>query len=207
MTRLHRSILPIVAAAALCGAAASSAGAAAGPAALTTALLGGNCGATQAAFSQWGDSNQYYFTSNGGFESGSSGWTLTGGAQVVSGNEPFHVHSPSDSQSLLIPGGGSATSPAECFGLTTPGIRFFAMSDSGSATIHVRVIATGLLGVLSVLDGGTATVGPAWAPTPVFSTLFSQLDVPVGTKSIQIQITASGNVQIDDLYIDPFCSR
>jgi hypothetical protein len=69
------------------------------------------------------------------------------------------------------------------------------------------VIATGLLGVLSVLDGGTATVGTSWAPTPVFSTTFSQLNVPVGTKTIQLQITSTGNVQIDDIYIDPFVSH
>jgi hypothetical protein len=207
MTRTLRSALPIIAAAALACAAASSASASGVLGPLTTSLLGGNCGSTQAVFAPWGDPDQYYFTNNGGFESGSTGWTLSGGAQVVAGNESFAVHSASDSHSLLIPAGGSATSPADCFGLTTPGIRFFAMSDSGPATIHVRVIASGLLGILSILDGGTATVGPTWQPTPVFSTTFSQLGIPVGTKSIQIQITSSANVQIDDIYIDPFCSR
>ena len=185
MTRAFRSVLPIIAAAALACAAASSASADGVLGPLTTSLLGGSCGSTQAVFAPWGDPNQYYFTNNGGFESGSTGWTLSGGAQVVAGNESFDVHSTSDSHSLLIPAGGSATSPADCFGLTTPGIRFFAMSDSGPATIHVRVIASGLLGILSILDGGTATVGPTWQPTPVFSTTFSQLDIPVGTKSIR----------------------
>jgi hypothetical protein len=174
---------------------------------LTTSLIGGNCGATQAVFAPWGDTHQYYFTSNGGFESGSLGWTLAGGATVVTGNETASVHGAGDSHSLLIPSGGTATSPAICFGLLNPGVRFFATSNSGPATIHVKVIATGLLGVLSVLDGGTATVGTSWAPTPVFATTFSQLDVPVGTKTIQIQITSTGNVQIDDIYIDPFVSR
>ena len=46
-----------------------------------------------------------------------------------------------------------------------------------------------------------------WAPTQVFSTTLSQLNIPVGTKSIQIVLSTTGNVQVDDLYIDPFLSR
>ena len=76
------------------------------------------------------------------------------------------------------------------------------MSPSSSATIHVRVIARGLLSILSVLDGGTFQVGSTWQPTPV-STLLTGLSELVGVKSIQIQITVSGNVQIDDLFVDP----
>jgi hypothetical protein len=186
---------------------AASAQAAVGSGSLTSTLIGGDCGATQTVFAPWGDSHSYYFTSNGGFESGSLGWTLTGGAAVVSGNEPNNVHAASDDHSLLIPSGATATSPELCFGLLTPGIRFFATAPSGPATIHVQVIATGLLGGLSFLDGGTVTVGSGWAPTSVFSTLLSQLNVPVGTKSIQLRITSTGPVQIDDIYIDPFISH
>lgn len=174
---------------------------------ITTSLIGGNCGTTSTVFARWGDSHNYYLVPDGGFESGGTGWTLTDGARVVEGNESFHVHAASDTSSLLVPRGGSATSPAICFGLLNPGVRLFATSSSGPASVHVQLIARGLLGILSVLDGGSAPVGPAWAPTPVFSTTFSQLNVPVGTKTIQLVITATGNVQIDDLYIDPFTSH
>ena len=47
----------------------------------------------------------------------------------------------------------------------------------------------------------------SWAPTPVFRTTLSQLNVPVGTKSIQIRISTTGSVRVDDIYIDPFQSR
>ena len=47
----------------------------------------------------------------------------------------------------------------------------------------------------------------AWAPTPVFGTTLSQLNVPVGAKSVQIRISTTGSVRIDDIYIDPFQSR
>ena len=171
---------------------------------IVSSLIGGNCGTTAPVFSPWGDSHQYYFTTDGGFESGSTGWTLAGGAKVVSGDEAYQVHGRSDRFSLLVPAGATATSPSICFGLLTPGVRFFA---KGSGSVHVKLIAHGLLGVLANLDGGTIGVSGSWTPTKVFATLGSQLDVPLGTKSVQIQLTTTGNVQIDDIYIDPFLSK
>ncbi len=174
---------------------------------LIQSVIGGGCGPTATTFAQWGDSRSYYFTTNGGFESGSSGWTLGGGAKVVSGNEPYFLHGTADTSSLLLPSGASATSPAICFGLLNPGLKFLAVAPSGSGTLHVQLVARGLLGVLAVIDGGTVQVGPTWAPTEDFSTLGSQLNVPVGTKTIQVVLTSSGDVQVDDLYIDPFMSK
>ncbi len=171
-----------------------------------TALAGGNCGSTAEVFSPWGDLRDYYLTADGGFENGGAGWSFQN-AKVVSGNEPFFVHGKSDHSSLLLSGGGSALSPSLCFGLLYPGIRFMAMSPTGTGTVDVHVIARGALGVLSTLDVGSYSVGKAWAPTTIFNTTFSQLDVPVGTKSIQIELDATGSVQVDDLYIDPFIQR
>jgi hypothetical protein len=174
---------------------------------LTSSLTGAtaaSCGATTTAFAQWGDPNSYYFTENGGFESGSSGWTLSGGAKVVPGNEPFYLHSSTDSSSLLLPNGASATSASLCFNQGDGGIRFLAVSPSGSGSLRVQVIVHGLLGVLGVLDGGTIQAGSTWAPTQVLSTLGSQLNANVGTTTIQVVLTAIGNVQVDDLYIDPW---
>src|SRR5206468_9610048 len=68
-------------------------------------------------FSAWGDSASYARLLNGGFEAGSTGWTL-GGARVVSGNEPFFVGgNTADSHSLLLPAGSSAYSGTVCFAL------------------------------------------------------------------------------------------
>jgi hypothetical protein len=166
-------------------------------------LFGGNCGATQQPFAQFGDTHSYYFTSNGGFESGSTGWSLGYGAKVASGNETFYAHGTADRSSLLIPNGVRVTSPSLCFGTFYPGARFFARSPSGSGTIHVRLVTRSLLGILSILDGGTIAVGPDWAPTSRIGTLWSQVAVLGGAKSVQLELTASGDVQIDDVYIDP----
>ncbi|HUK45068.1 MAG TPA: hypothetical protein VLV28_07220, partial [Gaiellaceae bacterium] len=144
----------------------------------------------------------------GDFESAAGPWTLAGGAATIPGNEPYHVRLGSDATSLLLPAGASATASNVCFGLLNPGIRFFAAGVGGPATLHVEIVTRSLLGLLSVLDGGTVTVAPGWAPTPVFSTAGSQLAMLAGAKTIQLRIsTVSGNAQIDDVYVDPFCSR
>ena len=43
------------------------------------------------AFARWGDSAYYARLLNGGFENGATGWTLSGGAKGVAGNEPYFV--------------------------------------------------------------------------------------------------------------------
>jgi hypothetical protein len=193
-------LLALCAVSAVCAVSAATA-----KAGLIQGLIGGGCGPTTTAFAQWGDFRSYNFAS--GFESNGAGWTLGDGATIVAGNEPFYLHSDTDNSSLLLASGATATSPPLCFGLLDPGLRFLAVAPSGSGTLHVQLVAHGLLGVLAVIDGGTIQVGPSWAPTEVFSTLGSQLNVPLGTKTIQVVLTSSGDVQVDDLYIDPWLMK
>ena len=172
---------------------------------LLPGLLGGNCGTTTQVFASWGDRSGYYFAPNGGFESGSAGWSLAGGAGVVSGGEPWNLAG--GSHSLQVPTGGSASINV-CYGLTYPSVRFLVAGNGGAATVHVRVIARGVLGVLSVLDGGTFTAANGWQPSPKLSTLLSALGAPLGAKSVQLQFTVeSGTANFDDLFVDPFLSK
>lgn len=191
------ALLLVMAAASLAATAGSA------KAGLIQTLIGGNCGTTLPVFAAWGDSSLYYLAPNGGFENGSSNWTLAGGASVVQqANEPWFLDG-FGSHALQIPTNGSA-SVTVCYGLTYPGVRFFAAGVGGNATIHVRVVAHSLLGVLSILDGGTFTAGQTWAPSPKISTLFSALAAPLGTKSMELQFSVtSGTAQIDDLFVDP----
>ncbi len=167
-------------------------------------------GTRQQPFAPWFDYASYVLAPSGSFESGASGWTLSGGARVVSGNEPFYVHAKGESRSLLIPSGGSATSPPVCMTLGQPVARFFATSNGGSGTLRVQVIARNLLGVLTVLDGGTVPASGDWRPTPPVGLLLSTLTAPLGTKSVQFRFTpvsGSANWQIDDVYVDPWLNR
>jgi len=197
---MRRTIQVVVAVAA--AALASAAGTTSAKAGLIKGLLGGGCGSTAPVFSHWNDWSGYYFASNGGFESSTAGWSVAGGASVVSGNEPWSLGG-AGSHALQLPTGASAATVV-CYGLTYPGVRFFASGVKTTAKIHVRVFARSLLGVVSVLDGGSFTAGTTWAPSPRISTLFSAVAAPLGTKTMQLQFTVeSGTARIDDLFVDP----
>ena len=194
-------LLVIVAATAL----AATAGTA--KAGLITGLIGGGCGTTAPVFLPWGDWATYYYAPNGGFESGSNGWSLSGGASVATQqNEPWYLAG-FGSHALRIPAGGTATTNV-CYGLTYPAVRFFVSGQNGTAVVHVRVVSRSLLGVLSVLDGGTFRADSAWTPSPKISTLFSALAAPLGSKTMQLEFSVeSGTAQIDDVFVDPLLVR
>jgi len=164
-----------------------------------------NYGAASRPFVPWLDLASYTLVPGGSFEAGAPGWTLAGGARVVSGNESFYAHSTLDRYSLALPAGSSATTAPFCVSLLRPTIRFF-VANGGSSTskLRVRVVCRGLLGILGTLDGGTITAGAAWKPSPV---MLATLNAPLGTKSAQFVFTpadSSGAWRIDDLYVDPW---
>ena len=174
---------------------------------LITGLLGGGCGTTAPAFAAWGDWAKYYFAPNGGFENGSTNWALSGGAAVVTqDNEPWYL-SGFGAHALEIPQGGTASTNV-CYGVAYPAVRMFAAGQGGPATVHVRVVTRSLLGLVSVLDGGTFTAGESWAPSPRLSTLLSAVASLTGAKSMQLQFTVDqGTAQLDDLFVDPLLTQ
>ena len=87
---------------------------------------------TSVPFTGWRDYSNYAFSPDGGFEGGGSGWSLTGGARVVSGNESFYLHNSADKLSLSLPAGASATSPPMCISLFSSKMRFLSRGSFGS---------------------------------------------------------------------------
>jgi hypothetical protein len=164
-----------------------------------------NYGTASHPFASWGDIASYTLVPGASFESGAPGWTLAGGARVVSGNESYYVNSRSDSHSLALPTGSSATTPPFCVSLNRPTIRLFVANGGSSASrLRVKVVFRSLLGVLGIADGGTFSAGPAWKPSPI---MLATLNAPLGTKSAQFVFTpadSSGAWRIDDLYVDPW---
>ena len=63
-------------------------------------------------FSQWGDSSYYELAPDGGFEEGGTGWTFTGGAALVAGNETEYLNGDADETSLSLPYGAVGDQPA-----------------------------------------------------------------------------------------------
>ena len=175
-------------------------------AAPASAGLGLACpSATSTPFTTWKDYANYAFAPDGGFESGGSGWSLSGGARAVSGNESYYVHSSTDKTSLSLPKGASATSPGMCISLFSSKMRFLTRGDSGSS-VKVQIIYRGLLSsVLGILDGGTISSGGTWKPSPAIGMLGGTL--PLFTTSVSFRFTAvGGNAAIDDVYLDPMKS-
>jgi hypothetical protein len=178
---------------------------------LLGSLLGGNCpsGGTK-VFASWGDSHLYWLAPNGGLENGSTGWSLSGGASVVSGNEPFYA---SGSHSLSLPSGSTATSPVTCIGPQQLAIRMFGRDSGGTDSgLHVRVLWYGLLNkLLGASDYNTFPGGGVWnATAPVSSGGGCNVLLPLlGSTSARIQVTPLGsgsNWKIDDLYVDPWAN-
>jgi hypothetical protein len=160
-------------------------------------------GATGQPFKPWSDYAQYALIPDGGFESGAAGWTLSGGAKVVSGNEPFYIRSKADKRSLLLPAGAQAMSPPMCISLLSSKMRF-VVGGPARSTLKVQVIYRGALSsILGVFDGGTVSSTGTWTPSPEVSMLGGVL--PLLTKSVQFRLVGmSGSTQVDDVYLDPW---
>jgi hypothetical protein len=163
------------------------------------------CAASSQAFAPWGDRSNYMLTPGGSFEDGTAGWKLSGGANIASGNEPYYIHSKNDRHSLYMPAGSSATTPTMCFGAGDWHLRFVGLASSRSSQIRVTVSVNSLLGLVSVLDGGTVSNDGTWKPSPNVSLLLTNVGGLLTTKAISLRFTASnGASQIDDVYLDPF---
>ena len=197
----------------LCGVAiiASATGASKARAGLLGTGSGSYCdpAATQ-AFSPFGDSSYYARLYNGNFENGSLGWALSGGARVVSGNEPYYLSGDrSDRNSLYLPAGSSAASGTVCFALGDWHLRLMAKRLSSSGGLHVQVVVPSLVGLLTVLDGGTVYGNGSWAPSPRMELLLCNVTSLLGTKAVAFKFTPVGTgtaYQIDDVYLDPWKS-
>ena len=145
------------------------------------------------AFSAWGDHANYMLTPGGSFDGGAA-WKLVGPARIVAGNEPFFVHSRSDRHSLLLPSGSSAVTPAMCFAPGDWHLRLFALNTgSQGSVLKVTVIVHSLVGVLSVLDGGTVRSSQTWQPSPRLELLLSNVTCLLGTNAISFAFTPIGS--------------
>lgn len=163
--------------------------------------------ATSTPFQRFGDTAPYSLVPGGHFESGSSGWLLSG-ASIVSGNETFYLRSKSDKRSLAIQPTGVAVSAPFCVGVEHPTFRFVARRTSGTwATMVVRLRWTGADGVSHDTTVGSVNGTGAWQPTPIFP-LASVLPLWQSGQTLTARLVFDpedwgGAWAIDDVYVDP----
>jgi hypothetical protein len=162
-------------------------------------------------FLRWLDPLRYEQAPGGSAES-AQGWTLSGGAKIVSGNEPWKVGGSSHSRSLQLPRGSRATTGVMCVGIGHPVMRFFAKRTSGFLldSLLVEVRFEGLGGLVKTLPVGVVLAGGQWQPTLPFPVLASLLPLLPGEMTpVQFRFTpvGGGTWQIDDVYVDPWRYR
>jgi hypothetical protein len=156
-----------------------------------------NPSALSQPFAQWSDFAYYELAPSGDFESPK--WTLTDGATRVVGSEPYAATGTLGSHSLSLPAGSSAKSPPTCVDAGYPSIRFFI---AGTGSVAVNVVDGG-----QVIPVGVAVAGGEWSPSPVMLTLSAVMGaLSGGTAEVSVTFTGlSGDPQIDDVFVDPWC--
>lgn len=158
-----------------------------------------NTSAISQPFAPWGDLAPYELAPGGDFETPT--WTLNGGAQRVSGSEPYAATGTLGSWSLAMPAGSSAQSAPTCVDAAYPTIRFFI---AGTGTVATSVVVGDL-----VIPAGVAVALQKWQPTPVSLTYAPVLGVlSGGVAQVSLRLTAlTGDPQVDDVFIDPWNRR
>jgi hypothetical protein len=166
---------------------------------------------TTTPFSQFGDNNSYFVAPGGTFEGASlaAGASTSGSVSLTEGNEPWHVVSASDKQSVTIRSGGSVTLPFTCVDSTMTDFRFFARQVAGGGGLRVSIVVQTpggwhLTVPLAHLADGSMN---SWAPTaPIFAppglALARGLTVQAALK---FSVPYGGGAwQIDDVLVDPY---
>jgi hypothetical protein len=156
-------------------------------------------------FAQFNDSNDYKLVPGGSFENGASGWTLSHGASIVSGSEPFGATGSVGASSARLTAGSSVTSPFTCVDAAYPTFRFFARNSGLLSTVVVSVVYKPLLGIPVAVPVGTVLLSPNWSPSGQMLTVSVLTGLlHGGTIPMAIRFTAlTGTSQIDDVFVDP----
>jgi hypothetical protein len=187
-------------------------GLAAFPATSSAALIGtGACDEASLTqpFKPWLDSGQYKLVPGGSFEDGASGWTLSGGAAVASGSEPFGATGSVGAHSLYLPAGASAESPPTCVNAAYPTFRLFARNSGLLSTVVVQVVYDDPIVGRVVLPVGVVALSKGWQPTlPMLTASAVQGVLRNGVAQVRLRFTAAlGGSAIDDVYVDPRLSH
>lgn len=177
------------------------------------------------AFAKYGDTADYSLAPGGDFEA-TNGWSFTGGAKLVSGNENLGVKA--GRSSLNLPVGATATSPEFCVDASHPHFRFAAKPSNSMAGYDALVIyrdAAGKFKEAQFTSSRDVTWGDGkWSPSKLSPLATSiPLTQTGGIATVKIKFVSTGNLvavgigfwgkftggsvgttSIDSLMIDPY---
>jgi hypothetical protein len=197
---------------------------------LETATSRQTCTAPQlvSAFASLGDTRDYVLAPGGDFEDWSlEGWQVQK-ARISDGGSPLEVEpvgasadtddrdygwndrdDSGNEQSLKIPAGGSATSPAMCVDLHYPTLRLMAKSSKSQGRLKVEVIYPDSANPVFHPVANLGAQGRDWqasADIPVFP---ERGGAAPGMRRVALRFTSvaaggdPGEWRMDDLYVDP----
>jgi hypothetical protein len=137
-----------------------------------------------------GDTSDYSLAPDGGFEAGGAGWSLTGGAKVVAGNETLGISA--GKKNLMMPLNSTATSPAFCVDETNPHFRFGYKVDNASlsgflAYVIYRDTSGKITSIELVSSKGISLTPTLWQASPK-SPLATLIPLNGTTKSATVQL-------------------
>jgi hypothetical protein len=160
-------------------------------------------------FAPFGDLALYTPVADAGVEAGAATWTLSGGATVVGGNEPWQVGGATDSHSLDLPAGSSAVTAPICIDQTYPYFRAFALNaGSGKRSLEIDVLYFDTKGkLLSTKPYGYESATTAWQPTPTIAIEVFDKKSTVAAAPVTFRFMPKGkdaHFLIDDVYVDPY---
>lgn len=158
-------------------------------------------------FKLWSDLAYYFLAPNGGFENGTTGWTLSRGASIVDGNEPWYVTARGDTHSLSL-AGATAASGSICIEHIDRSIRLFARGSAGT-TLKIEIGYPGAKGTVSYQQVALVAGLGSWEVTPVLL-LPPSLATSDSTSSLWIRFTNTDRYAswlVDDIYVDPFVNE
>jgi hypothetical protein len=162
------------------------------------------------SFSTWSDYNLYTPVPNAGVENGATGWTLTGAATVVPGNEPWQIGGANHKNALDLPAGSSAITAPLCIDETYPHFRLFVRNTGAlNSALRIEVLyfdKSGKIVNTKPYDYKTTTVA-SWQPSGmvginVFTPMTTVAAAPVAFRFTPTSKDA--HFQIDDVYVDPW---
>jgi hypothetical protein len=156
-------------------------------------------------FLPWQDASFYRLVPGSTFAGAASGWTLSGGAAVVPGGDPYDVTGSGSPASLSLPAGASAQSPFTCVDVAQPTFRFFAVGQTSADNLLVQAVYQEPLGLQVVLPVGTLLPDDTWEPSPAMLTgSLAGVVLTGGTAQMALRFTAiRGVTLLDDVFVDP----
>jgi len=156
-------------------------------------------------FEEFGDGNFYTLAGGSQFNGPEEGWTLSGGAQLVTSGRPDG----SSGGVLSLPKGSQAVSPPVCVTLQYPSARVWLQHISESkASLKTQVVYSSSSGTAVARTVAKLEAGNTWSPSETFEVRPELGGASEGPRPVRFVFTSKGGTressfEFYELYIDP----